>query len=929
MVSIVLVDPIGTVYDGETISKRALGGSESATCLMAKELAKIGFDVTVYNNCRDVDCKPGVYENVEYRHLDTIKHCRDKYDVMISLRNITPFVPPHLRLEVQNNSRYDFAEFDMIVANSKHKVLWLHDTFIWGDPVVEKLVVQGYINEIFTLSDFHTSYITNCWHGGDRRNFEVLKNKIFQTRNGIVKYFDEVDYMEKDPNLFVYCASVSKGLKVLLDDVWPLVKQNIPEAKLVIVGGYYHFASKAEPDVQHKELLELAKKQQYRDQQITFTGILPQKKVAEVFKYASFFLFPGTFPETFGISALESLYYKTPLITVRFGALEETALESVSYFVDYASEPNSLYPGINKQEQVQKIARMAVEAHRNKYLHQQKMNACSIVSDTCTWDTIALQWKQHLFTKLKKYLPVSDYRKVSYINDRVHKVFGRRFSNQEEWGTYKAEHENLIAIITPFYNAKDYIVRCIESVAAQNYNAYTMFLIDDASTDGSTELVKQYIETLPEKLRGKFVLIKNTENKGAVCNQITNIRKYVSGETLVVLLDGDDALVNNPNIFNYYNNLFYDNKTDYAYGSCWSEVDNIPLQAQPYPREIRLNKRYREYKFNWGMPYPHLRVFRYDLVHKIKDDSVFKDADGNWFKAGGDNATFYNIIEQADPDKIAVVSDIMMLYNDKNPLNDYKVNSDIQNKTASKITGDAKIQINKIEVNTTPGPMNVEMVQTKEMVVKNIMKESAVVMTRKKILIGIPTAKNIETQTFKSIYDLIIPEGYDTTFQYFYGYNVDQVRNLMADWMVKGDFDYMFAVDYDISFARDTLVKLLAHDKDIVSGMYIQRFADRHVLEIFETNLTGGFTHIPFDRLKDQGLVKVGACGFGCVLIKKNVFVDIGYPQFEYKSSLDHSKTFSEDLDFCRKAANKGFEVYADTSILCDHTGSYVYKVIQ
>ena len=26
---------------------------------------------------------------------------------------------------------------------------------------------------------------------------------------------------------------------------------------------------------------------------------------------------------------------------------------------------------------------------------------------------------------------------------------------------------------------------------------------------------------------------------------------------------------------------------------------------------------------------------------------------------------------------------------------------------------------------------------------------------------------------------------------------------------------------------------------------------------------------------------------------------------------------------------DKGFEVYADTSILCDHIGSYTYKVIQ
>jgi hypothetical protein len=317
------------------------------------------------------------------------------------------------------------------------------------------------------------------------------------------------------------------------------------------------------------------------------------------------------------------------------------------------------------------------------------------------------------------------------------------------------------------------------------------------------------------------------------------------------------------------------------------------------------------------MPYPHLRTFRRELLNDI-NDSVFKDENGEWFKAGGDNATFYNIIEQADPDRIKVVQDIVMLYNDKNPLNDYKVHGDLQNKNASKIAGDAKIQINKIEVDSTLRPMDVEIVQTKEMVVNNIMK--------KKILIAIPTAKNIEANTFKSIYDLKIPEGYETTYQHFYGYNVDQVRNLIADWVVKG-FDYLFAVDYDVSFPSDTLERLLSHDKDVVSGIYRQRNPDRQILEIFEENDRDGYSHIEWEKIRDRGLVQIGACGFGCVLVKKQVMADIGYPQFVYKSAVDHNNTFSEDLYFAKKAKEKGFRIYADTTILCDHTGSYTFRV--
>jgi len=924
--SIVIIDSIGLVYDGNTISNRALGGSESAICLMAKQLVDVGFDVTVFNHCEDVDCKPGIYSGVTYQHIKNLPNCAKHYDVMISSRCITPFVPTELQSQIENSTKYPYSIFENVRKASKHKILWMHDTFIWGDPFVEKLLLQRHIDEMFTLSDFHTAYVTNCWHGGDRRNFEVLKKKVYQTRNGIVKYFEDTDITQKDPNLFVYVASVSKGLKPLLNNVWPLVKQNIPDAKLVVAGGYYKFSSTAEPDEQQRQLEDLAQQQTYKDQDVSFTGIITQKQVAELFQKASFFIFPGGFPETFGISALESLFYNTPLLTVRFGALEETAVESACYHLDYAIEPNSLFPNINPGDQALKFAQMVFYAYHNKYLHQQKMYACNIVKDIAGWDTVALQWKQHLFKKLGMYLPVEEYRKVSYINDRVHKVFGRRFSNPEEWNTYKLPQEKRIHVITPFFNAFDYLIRCIDSVASQNYDNWHMHLINDCSTDSSLDLVIQYIKGRYPNLIDHFTVIDNPVNRGAVYNQIVNIKRDVPKDSLVVLLDGDDALVNDPNIFNMYNNLFADDKTDYAYGSCWSEVDNIPLQSQPYPQWVKDQKAYRQYKFNWGMPYPHLRVFRSKLVHNIEDESVFKDENGEWFKAGGDNATFYNILEQADPNKIAVVSDIVMLYNDKNPLNDYKVNGEIQNINASKIAGDKKLQINKIEVNSKPLPLNVEIVPTKDIITYNTT-EKLNTMVKKNILIAIPTARNIEATTFKSIYDLIIPEGYDTQFQFFYGYNVEQVRNLIADWVVKGPFDYLFAVDSDISFAPDTLVKMLNHGVDVVSGIYKQRFEDRHVIEIFEPNDIGGYVHMPYEKIKDKGLVQVGAIGMGCALIKKKVMVDIGYPQFVYRTALDHRDTFSEDLDFCQKATQKGFKIYADSSIICDHTGSFVYKV--
>jgi FkbM family methyltransferase len=193
----------------------------------------------------------------------------------------------------------------------------------------------------------------------------------------------------------------------------------------------------------------------------------------------------------------------------------------------------------------------------------------------------------------------------------------------------------------------------------------------------------------------------------------------------------------------------------------------------------------------------------------------------------------------------------------------------------------------------------------------------------KTILIAIPTARYIEADTFKSIYDLEVPAGYKVTYQHFYGYRVDQVRNLIADWVVRG-FDYLFSVDHDITFPSDTLKKLLAHDKDLVSGVYRQRL-EPQMLEIYEPFGTRMSTDDLYG--KEWNLVGIGGCGFGCVLVKKEVLAGVGYPQFEYHPALDHNNTISEDTDFCKKAINKGFKLWCDPSIRCGHIGSTTMHV--
>ena len=885
---IAIIDIIGIPYDGTTVDKQGLGGSESAVTLMSRELAQIGFTVTVFNNCGIDHARPGVYDNVTYRPLTDLA-LDHEFDIVVSSRTVIPFTEakdyPKLN-DIRSTPFQDMDLYNRVIAKAKVRALWMHDTFCLGDNLIEELAVSDRITDIFTLSDFHLTYVANCNHGR-RRNFEVLKNKFFITRNGARNFKAEVDIKAKDPDLFVYNASVTKGMIPLVKYIWPHVKRHIPTAKLKIIGGYYRFSTGSEPDQQEKDWRAMAADPELAKLGVEFTGVISQREIADILTVANFMLYPAAFPETFGISTLESLLYNTPAITCRFGALEEIALEGACYHIDYAIEPNGLFPDINVPEQVEKFVKTTVEAYHNKYLHQQKQYYCNIVKDLAGWDTVALQWKQLMVKKLGLYLPREEYRAVTKINRRVHKIWNRKFHNTIELENYKTGNEQPIVVVSPFYNCTNYIVKCIQSVAAQDYDNYVHILIDDCSTDNSAEVVKATIESLPKEIQDKFKLAVNTENLGAVRNQIGHIRNLLNNNSIVMLLDGDDSLVNDNTIFSQYNAL-YDDSTEFTYGSCWSMVDNIPLISQPYPEHVKQARDYRNHHFNWILPYTHLRTFRKYLINDL-EDSLFQNQQGEWFKAGGDGSVFYALIEAADPNKVKCLQDIVYNYNDINPLNDYKVNAVEQNQNAQQI-------IKKMNP------------------------------SKKKILIGIPTARNIEPDTFKAIYDLEVPEGYETTFQFFYGYNIDQVRNLIADWVVNG-FDYLFSVDSDIAFPKDTLTKLLAHDQDVVSGLYIQRKPGLHILEVYEHNEHGGVTNIPYGKIKDRGLVEIAGCGFGCVLVKSEVFKSIGYPQFKYYSAIDHKNTISEDVDFCRKALDKGFKIWADTTIQCQHTGSFTFNV--
>jgi len=91
----------------------------------------------------------------------------------------------------------------------------------------------------------------------------------------------------------------------------------------------------------------------------------------------------------------------------------------------------------------------------------------------------------------------------------------------------------LVSIIMPVYNEEASIKKAIKTVIDQTYKKFELIVIDDGSTDGTSNIVK----TLQE-LDERIIYLRNEENRGTTYSLNRGLRK-ASGE-YIARIDGDD-----------------------------------------------------------------------------------------------------------------------------------------------------------------------------------------------------------------------------------------------------------------------------------------------------------------------------------------------------------------------------------------------------
>jgi glycosyltransferase involved in cell wall biosynthesis len=288
------------------LNEGGTGGSEEAVIRLSRELAEMGWLVTVYGT-------PGTKAGPDYyRRFSTLdedlynggkgtkrapvwRHYwefsnKDSFDVLISWRQ------PAL---------FDFE------IKARRKYLWLHDVIPAEELTKDRI---DNLTKIIYVSKYHSER---------KENTHVPKAKKLPSGNGITPDdFTRLDgQFERDAKRCIYMSANERGLRILYD-IWPDVRKAVPEATLDVYYGWHSFdaVNRDNPERMAWKAHMVARAQELEG--VTERGRIGQDELNEEIFKSGVFAYPCTFPEVNCITAQKAMAGGAVPVTSDFAALK-------------------------------------------------------------------------------------------------------------------------------------------------------------------------------------------------------------------------------------------------------------------------------------------------------------------------------------------------------------------------------------------------------------------------------------------------------------------------------------------------------------------------------------------------------------------------------------------------------------------------------
>lgn len=188
-----------------------------------------------------------------------------------------------------------------------------------------------------------------------------------------------------------------------------------------------------------------------------------------------------------------------------------------------------------------------------------------------------------------------------------------------------------------------------------------------------------------------------------------------------------------------------------------------------------------------------------------------------------------------------------------------------------------------------------------------------------KILIAIPCNRTILVPTAASIIGVAKNTAYESDVKFEESIYVHNNRNRLVE--LAKDYTHIFFVDHDVVFGEDTIERLLALDKEVVSGVYNYRHLPKMPI-LWNKAPSGEMYNVIADLMPTKPFKCWGVPG-GCLLIKMSVFNRLEKPYFEF--GYKDGQVMSEDLVFCEKLEKAGIDRWVEPSIKIGHISDFEY----
>lgn len=203
-----------------------------------------------------------------------------------------------------------------------------------------------------------------------------------------------------------------------------------------------------------------------------------------------------------------------------------------------------------------------------------------------------------------------------------------------------------ISILITAFNSEKYLAQCLESIFYQSYYNYEIVLIDDGSSDSTSEIIKNYLIKYPDKIK----YIKNIQNSGVGFSKKEAIIR-AEGD-ICGFLDADDFL--EPHALKVIVNEFKKNEVDVVYSQfyLYNEFLNV---KRIFSNTCRIPYKDRMF-FNTNFEVAHFFCFKKEV----------------YMKTAGINEILESVVDQDLYLKLYEISRFKFL---KKPLYNYRIHS--------------------------------------------------------------------------------------------------------------------------------------------------------------------------------------------------------------------------------------------------------------